>query len=141
MFEFEKSRVPNALRHIYAMFTVMVGWVIFRSDSLLDASRYLGCMFNFLEHGFYNEYTCMFLKEYWIYLIAALIFSMPVAGIVNRYMTKGILVFHRIETEPPYEEHAVYAEAPFVRLGQHRLSGRHDHAVRSLHHISGQGQL
>lgn len=116
MFHFEKSKVPGFVRHIYAMFVVIIGWVIFRSDSLQLAGSYIGCMFNFVKDGFYSDYTYMFLKEFWIYFLAAILFSIPFASYLNQFMAKGILLRKSIKPQFPYEEHSVYGEAPLVKV-------------------------
>lgn len=116
MFKFEKSRVPNFLRHIYAMLVIIIGWVIFRSNSLSEAGSYIGCMFNFIGNDFFSDYTYMFIKEFWIFFIAALLFSVPFAATLNHFMAKGILIQKIVDTQAPYEEHSVYMEAPLVRL-------------------------
>jgi alginate O-acetyltransferase complex protein AlgI len=38
------DRAPRALRHLYAVLVVMVGWVFFRADDLPQALAYLGQM-------------------------------------------------------------------------------------------------
>jgi alginate O-acetyltransferase complex protein AlgI len=116
MFRFEKLNIPDVARHIYAMVVIIIGWVIFRSNSLAEAGSYIGNMFNFVQNDFYNDYTYMFVKEFWIFFLAALVFSIPIASIVNQFMVKGILVRRNVETEPPFEEHSVYTEAPFVKV-------------------------
>lgn len=116
MFRFEQSRIPNFLRHIYTMFIVMIGWVIFRSDSLQQAGNYITCMFNFIANGFYSYYTYMFLKEFWIFFLGAIIFSVPFASVLNQFMAKGILIRKSVDMLPPFKEHAVYVEPVFVKL-------------------------
>lgn len=116
MFNFEKSRVPGFFRHLYALFVIIMGWVIFRSDSLQSAGSYIGCMFNGFKNGFYNDYTYMFLKEFGVFFLACILFSVPFASILNRFMAKGILLRKNIDTQFPYEEHSVYTEAPFVKV-------------------------
>lgn len=116
MFRFEELKIPTFLRHLYTMLVVLVGWVIFRSSSLSEAGNYLGNMFNFVQNNWYNDYTYMFIKEFWIFFIAAFIFSLPIASIINQFMAKGILVRRNVCVEPPFEEHSVYIEAPFVKI-------------------------
>lgn len=41
------SKIPNAIKHIYTMLVVIVGWVIFRSDSLSQAKYFIDNMFKF----------------------------------------------------------------------------------------------
>ena len=42
----KKGKILNIFKWIYTMFFVIVGWVIFRSDSLKDALVYLQSMFS-----------------------------------------------------------------------------------------------
>lgn len=116
VFRFEQSRIPKFLRHIYAMLVVILGWVIFRSDSLQEAGNYIVCMFNFVTNKFYSDYTYMFLKEFWIFFLGALLFSLPIASILNQFMAKGILLRKKVDSSPPYNEQSIYVEAPLVRL-------------------------
>lgn len=116
IFRFDESKVPNAIRHTYALFVIVIGWVIFRSDTIQEAGNYIACMFNFLKNGFFSDYTYMFLKEYWVFFLFACIFSMPVAAILNGFMAKGILLRESISPRPPYEKNLVYQSTPFVKL-------------------------
>lgn len=116
MFHFENLRVPDFLRHFYAMLIVLLGWVIFRSDSLQAAGAYISSMFNFITNPVHSDYTYMFLKEFWIFFLGAIIFSLPFASILNQFMAKGILIRKTIDTKPPYEDHSLYAEAPLTKL-------------------------
>lgn len=116
MFLFEKSKIPDIFRHIYTMFVVMIGWVIFRSDSLQEAGRYISCLFNFVANGLYNDYTYLFIKEFWVFFIASFLFSIPFASMANQFMAKGILIRKSVDNQPPYEEHSVYVEAPMVKI-------------------------
>lgn len=116
IFRFEQAKIPTFLRHVYTMLVVIFSWVIFRSNSLQEAGTYIVCMFRFVGNGFFSDYTYMFLKEFWIFFIASIIFSVPIASILNQFMAKGILIRKTVEITPPFEEHSVYAQAPFVRL-------------------------
>ncbi len=113
---FEKFKIPDALRHLYALLIIILGWVIFRSDTLLEAGNYIGCMFNFMKNGFMSDYTLMFLKEYGVYFLAAILFSMPIASMANQMMVKGIHVRQYVDKEPPYEAHAIFEEPAFTGL-------------------------
>ncbi len=116
MFHFNESKLPNFIRHIYAMFVVIIGWVIFRSDSLKEAGSFIVCMFNFSKNGFFSDYTSMFIKEFGIFFLASLAFSTPVAPILNQFMAKGIRVRQSLSTQPPYQKKYLYMEATFVKL-------------------------
>lgn len=113
---FETIKIPSVFKHIYAMFIVVIGWVIFRSDSLRAAGQYIACMFNFVQYGFYNAYTYMFLREYWIYFLAAVLFSVPLVPIINQFLAKGILINKTFQLHEPYEKQSLRVEAPFSKL-------------------------
>ncbi|WP_099204223.1 MBOAT family O-acyltransferase [Scatolibacter rhodanostii] len=116
IFEFENSKLPNAIKHAYAMFVIIIGWVIFRSDSLQQAGNYLVSMFNFPQNGFLSDYTYMFIKEYGIFFLFAILFSMPIAGKINQLMAKGIVLRRQVSKSQPDQERVLYGEAPFTKL-------------------------
>lgn len=41
------AKLPRVISHIYTMFIVVIGWVIFRADSMADAKRFIRYMFKF----------------------------------------------------------------------------------------------
>lgn len=116
VFRFEQLKIPSFIRHLYAMLVVIIGWVIFRANSLQEAGSYLTCMFNFISNEFFSDYTYMFLKEFWIFFIGAILFSLPIASIANQFMAKGILIRKNVDLTPPFKEHSVYVEVPLVRV-------------------------
>lgn len=68
------------LRHIYTMLVTILAFVFFRADTLGDACRFIGHMFN--PTGGTSEKNAMFLSQitpvYVIMFAAAIIFSIPV---------------------------------------------------------------
>lgn len=44
-FRGKEINIPVAIKHIYTMLIVIIGWVFFRADNLSVAVDYLGCMF------------------------------------------------------------------------------------------------
>jgi len=40
------AKIPKVISWIYTIFAVLIGWVLFRADTLSDAIRYIGYMFN-----------------------------------------------------------------------------------------------
>ncbi|MFW2490288.1 MBOAT family O-acyltransferase [Clostridium chromiireducens] len=86
VFSFEKLEINNKVRHIYALFIINLGWVLFRSKDLIEAGNYIGCMFGAKSNGFWSDYTFMFIKENLIFFIAAIIFSTPIAKKTNKFI-------------------------------------------------------
>ena len=83
--EFERLDIPSPIKHIYSMMAVMIGWVLFRSNDLIQAGRYIANLFGFGADGFFSDYAWMFVKENFLVLVAAIVFTMPVARTVNQY--------------------------------------------------------
>lgn len=76
---FHKKNGPfiTVFQHIYTLFIVVIGWVIFRSDNLVHAANYLKCMFGFNQN--ISHYTIFYFIDVieTVALIAAIICSMP----------------------------------------------------------------
>jgi len=45
------NRLPGIFRHLYVLLTVMIGWVLFRADTLPQALSYLSTMFGLAPGG------------------------------------------------------------------------------------------
>lgn len=81
-------RVPSFLNHTYVMLITIVGWVIFRAETLNSAANYLKTMFGLTNPTeTYIHPVARYLDPYLILILAISIFaSMPVFSfIVNRY--------------------------------------------------------
>ena len=74
--------------HIYTLFFVIIGWVIFRAESLPDLGVYLGAMFGRASGGLVDAGALAFIKQTQVYYIAAIICSTPVIAKLDRKMKK-----------------------------------------------------
>ena len=70
------ERLPSVIRWIYSFFLIMIGWVIFRSESLSQIVWYIKAMFT--PSTDLNRLTYYVLNQYGVELIAACICSIPV---------------------------------------------------------------
>ncbi len=80
------------LRVVYQAFTmlmVVLGWVLFRAESLSAAAVYIGNMFGLRDIGIASASDVFYLREYGIYIIAGTICSVPVAGTVKSKIQSG----------------------------------------------------
>ncbi len=79
---FEKlTNFPKKLKgfgHIYTMLFVIIGWVLFRSESITDALIYLKTMFGFSGTEFFDDKALFFLDNYKFYLIAGILACFPI---------------------------------------------------------------
>ena len=69
------DKLPRVLTHIYALFFIVIGWVLFRSDSLSYAIRYLRVMFTFSRTV--DPMVVEYLVRFWPYLLCGVILSAP----------------------------------------------------------------
>lgn len=72
-----ENKMINLLKHGYTLFLVMIGWVIFRSDSLGQAVQYINAMFGISGNCLWDSQTILYVKEYGIYFLFGILLSMP----------------------------------------------------------------
>lgn len=102
VFSFDRMNISNGFKHVYALFIINLGWVLFRSKDLVEAGKYIGCMFGVNNNGFWSNYTFMFLKENIVFFIAAIVLSMPVARITNKYTVEKMRGYKVIDNLYPF---------------------------------------
>ena len=87
------AKAPNILGHLYMIFVVLIGWVYFRADTLVDATYYLQKMFSFSTDG--NEIVFQYFTPYFVFVfILAIIFS---TNIKQSFKNVGTLLFKNKE--------------------------------------------
>ncbi|MHC1696234.1 MAG: MBOAT family protein [Eubacteriales bacterium] len=71
------DKIPRLVGRLYSILAVLIGWVIFRADTLSDAGYYIGRMFSFTTGGWSTAFYSIDGTSL-IFLLAGLIFSAPV---------------------------------------------------------------
>lgn len=85
LFRIDKGEVRHSiLRHIYTLFFINLGWVLFRSESLSEATKFIGNMFGINSEGLFSDTAFMFISEYGVFFVLAIVFSIPVAKRCNK---------------------------------------------------------
>ena len=74
-------RGPRPLRHLYAMVIVVLGWVLFRCETLGAVGTYLQAMAGL--GGGNSGQAVYFLREYWVYLLLGVVAALPVKDAVR----------------------------------------------------------
>ncbi|MDD4689777.1 MAG: MBOAT family protein [Eubacteriales bacterium] len=69
-------KINVALRHLSTLLLVLVGWVIFRADSLTAATEYLKIMFG--GAAFANKNVIFYLNEYKFFFVVGFLASTPI---------------------------------------------------------------
>lgn len=82
----EKNSFLKIASWAYTMLFVVVGWVIFRADSVGIALDYLKVMFGFSDHTLWDVTFITQLRNIWMYLLAGCIFSVPVGTVLRKHM-------------------------------------------------------
>lgn len=74
---FQKNDKFKPLKHIYTLFFIIIGWVVFRADSIQDALTYIGTMFG--STGLLVDNTALFyIKENIICILISVLASTPI---------------------------------------------------------------
>lgn len=68
---------PGVLRHIYTLFIVTVGWVLFQLDSVSAALTYASALFGG-GAGLFRSQDLYYLSSYGVVLVCGILFSTPV---------------------------------------------------------------
>jgi alginate O-acetyltransferase complex protein AlgI len=75
---FSELPIPKAVRHVYTILIFGFGWMLFRAQDFYQASQYVLNMFAANNNGVFSDLALMFVREYWIFFLAAIVFSTPV---------------------------------------------------------------
>lgn len=80
----------NFWRHLYVLFIVNIGWVVFRAANLKDAGQYFIAMFGLGNTAIWSDTAAMFLKEYIVFFLLGIIFAYPIAKKINTKLAIGV---------------------------------------------------
>lgn len=90
------ENLPRAVGHIYAMFVVYFGWIIFKFTDLSYLGHMLKGMFGLNHNGFVNLEVVMTFKNNIFFIIVAIIACTPLAKELYKWMCrkcKTVIVF------------------------------------------------
>lgn len=82
--------------YLYTMFFVMLGWVLFRSDSISSALVYIRFMFVFGCKGFIDAMCIQYFKQNALHYIMEILCCMPVFKNIDCIFFKNV-VYNAIE--------------------------------------------
>lgn len=67
------EKIPSVFTHLYAVFIVLIGWVIFRADNITHAADYLSVMFGLSNYG--NASICSYKILNYVAFIIGIVLS------------------------------------------------------------------
>lgn len=76
---------------LYTLFFVMIGWVIFRSDSLSVAFTYIRSMFGIGCKGILGGACIQYIRQYFIYYVYGLLCCTPIFKNINKKFNKSLI--------------------------------------------------
>ena len=79
--------LPAWAQHLYTLLIINFSWVLFRSDDLAHAGRYLGAMVGI--NGWGCDFASFYLGESLLFLVFAVLFAMPAAKWVEKAMARS----------------------------------------------------
>ena len=83
------TRLPKLLCHFYAIFFIMLGWLLFRSAGFTQIITFLKAMFGNAADGLWNRQATYLVLQYRWNFIIALLFSLPIYPTVRRLLTEN----------------------------------------------------
>ena len=84
------DKLPGIIKHLYAIFLILIGWVIFSIDDLSLLGDYLKNMFNF-SHSFIDNTFMYYITNYGLLILLGIFFSLPIwKKIIEKYQNNKI---------------------------------------------------
>lgn len=74
---FDKIECRSIYKHIYALFVVNFGWVLFRAESIDKFIEYIRNMFCLNDNGVFSPMVWMFIRENIVLIVIAVIACLP----------------------------------------------------------------
>lgn len=85
------DKLPKFFRHIYALFFILIGWLIFFCDDLTLLYNYIPKIFN--NPTIIDNEFIFYIKNYMIFLISGILFSIPIVNKIKKTkITKTIVI-------------------------------------------------
>lgn len=80
------DKLPKWIGHVYTLFVVLIGWVLFRAEGLTECIRVLKTMFVPYVNDVTFAQLGIYIQSYWVYLVAGIILSMPIFTKAKSYV-------------------------------------------------------
>ncbi len=86
--------LPSAVKWLYTMLVVVIGWVLFRAENLTTAVEYLQCMVGLNAAGWsISIQTFFYLREYAVVILVAMVCSMQIIPKLVNYAEHNLVVY------------------------------------------------
>lgn len=85
------SKKTDWIKHIYLIFFVLIGWVVFRAENIGAAFEYYKCMFSIGDMPVIDSMFLEYIRQYAVYFGFGILFSMPVAKIIGKKVKQNFI--------------------------------------------------
>lgn len=86
------EKLPRVIRNIYAMFIVMISFIIFSSDDISSALVTIKGLFSFSSLKLSNDFIIYYIRSYGVILIGGLVLCTPlIKNVINKLRENKIL--------------------------------------------------
>lgn len=92
-----KGKLGRGIYRAGTLLAVMLGWIIFRADSMRAAIIYIRSLFLLNHNSFMDQSTVFYWHENRVYFLAAIILSMPVFAWIGTWLNGRIKKKHFME--------------------------------------------
>ncbi|HQD49637.1 MAG TPA: MBOAT family protein [Defluviitaleaceae bacterium] len=83
-----KFKKLNILKYLYTMLFVLLGWVLFRADSIGQAIDYMKAMFGLKGSPAFDDTTLLYFQEYKYFLLLCVLSSVPLSNWLSAKINK-----------------------------------------------------
>lgn len=85
------EKLPSFFKHLYAIFFILIGWLIFFSDDLSLLGRYIPKIF--MNGNIIDKEFIFYIKNYLIFLVCGVVFAIPfIDEIKKTKFIKGLVL-------------------------------------------------
>ena len=90
------NKLPKFFKHIYSLFLIVIGWLIFAFDNTTNLINYSSKMF--LNNNIIDSNFLFYLKNYFVFIIFGIVFSIPIVKKIklNKFGKIVIGVFYLV---------------------------------------------
>ena len=88
----DKTIFSKILLSIYTLFFVIMGWVVFRAESMTDAINYIQTMFGFGASSFVDPLFLQCLQQLSVWLVIGIVLSTPIVPYLKKKLPQNNIV-------------------------------------------------
>ena len=81
--------VPKQAYRVLTLLLILIGWVLFRSDSILSAGHYTSTMFGLANQPAVDNDAIYYFNNYLVYIVIGVLCSLPIVPLIRGHLIKN----------------------------------------------------